>query len=148
MEAIAAHGRERGFVTSTDLLQGLSAEDLSSEQVEAFLMDVQEYLRQEGIEVLESQREASEAEVGKPRGIRRGRDEVFANDPVRLYLNEIAKVRLLTSAQEVHLAMRMEAGRFAGQVLAAIHSSNGIDEERFGLVVPSVVRIREPQLDQ
>src|SRR6266511_2790699 len=147
MEAIAAHGKERGFVTSTDLLRGLSAEDLSPEQVEAFLMDVQEYLRHEGIEVLESQREAPEDEVGKPRGIRRGRDEVFANDPVRLYLNEIAKVRLLTAAQEVDLATRMEAGDLAAEMLGAIGPSNGIDEERFRLVVCSVVRIRKHQLD-
>jgi RNA polymerase primary sigma factor len=147
MESIAAQGRERGFVTSRDLLQGLSAEDLGPEQVEAFLMDVQAYLRQEGIEVLEAPREASEDEVGRPRGIRRGRDEVPANDPVRLYLNEIAKVRLLTAAQEVDLAMRMEAGRLAAQVLAAIGPSDGIDEERFRLVVGSVVRIRERQLD-
>src|SRR6266545_1741654 len=118
MEAIAAHGRERGFVTSTDLLRGLSAEDLSPEQVEAFLMDVQEYLRHEGIEVLESQREAPEDEVGKPPGIRRGRDEVFANDPVRLYLNDIAKVRLLTAAQEVDLATRMETGGSPPRCLA------------------------------
>src|SRR6266545_7874241 len=147
MEAIAAHGRERGFVTSTDLLQRLSAEDLSPEQVDALLMDVQEYLRHEGIEVLEIQREASEDEVGKPRHIRRGRDDVLANDAVRLYLNEIAKVRLLTAAQEVDLAMRMEAGRFAAQVLAAIDSSNGFDEERVRIVVRSVVRIHEHQLD-
>ncbi len=147
MEAIAAQGRERGFVSSQDLVQGLSEEDLSPEQVEGLLRDVQEYLRKEGIEVLEIRREASEDEVGKPRGIRQGRDEVFANDPVRLYLNEIAKVRLLTAAQEVDLAMRMEAGRFAAKVLAAIDSSNGLDEERFRLVVRSVLRIREHQLD-
>jgi hypothetical protein len=85
MEAIAAQGRERGFVTSGDVLQGLSAEDLSPEQVEAFLKDVQAYLRREGIDVLEIRREPSEDEVGKPRGIRQGRDEVSANDPVRLY---------------------------------------------------------------
>jgi hypothetical protein len=147
MEAIAAQGRERGFVSSRDLLQGLSVEDLGPEQVESFLMDVQEYLRQEGIEVLEIRREASEDEVGKTRGIPQGRDEVFVNDPVRLYLKEIGKVRLLTAAQEVDLAMRMEAGDFAAEVLASIDSSNGIDEERFRLVVRSVVRIREHQLD-
>jgi RNA polymerase primary sigma factor len=147
MEAIAAQGRERGFVTSTDLLQGLSAEDLSPEQVEALLMDVQEYLRQEGIEVLEIRREASEDELGKRRGIRKGRDDLLANDPVRLYLNDIAKVRLLTAAQEVDLAMRMEAGGFAAEVLGAIDSSTGIGEERFRLVVRSVVRIRQHQLD-
>ncbi len=147
MEAIAAQGRERGFVSSRDLLQGLSVEDLGPEQVESFLMDVQEYLRQEGIEVLEIRREASEDEVAKPRGIRQGRDEVSVNDPVRLYLKEIGKVRLLTAAQEVDLAMRMEAGTLAAEGLASIDSSNGIDEERFRLVVRSVVRIREHQLD-
>jgi RNA polymerase primary sigma factor len=147
MEAIAAQGRERGFVSSRDLLQGLSVEDLGPEQVESFLMDVQEYLRQEGIEVLEIRREASEDEVAKPRGIRQGRDEVSVNDPVRLYLKEIGKVRLLTAAQEVDLAMRMEAGDFAAEVFGAIDSSTGIDQERFRLVVHSVVRIREHQLD-
>ncbi|MGH3089214.1 MAG: RNA polymerase sigma factor, partial [Rubrobacteraceae bacterium] len=110
-------------------------------------MDVQEYLRQEGIEVLEIRREASEDEVGKPRGIRRGRDDVLANDPVRLYMNDIAKVRLLTAAQEVDLATRMEAGTLAAGVLAEIDSSNGIDQERFRLVVRSVLRIRQHQLD-
>jgi RNA polymerase primary sigma factor len=147
MEAIAAQGRERGFVSSGDLLQGLSVEDLSPEQVDAFLMDVQEYLRQEGIEVLEIRREASQDEVGRPPGIRQGTDDVPANDAVRLYLNDIAKVRLLTAAQEVDLAMRMEAGRFAAEVLAAIDSSNGIDQKRIRLVVRSVVRIRRHQLD-
>jgi hypothetical protein len=57
MEAIAAQGRERGFVTSRDLVQGLPVEDLSPEQVEAFLMDMQGYLRQEYVEVLETRRE-------------------------------------------------------------------------------------------
>jgi RNA polymerase primary sigma factor len=147
MEAIAAQVRERGFVTSRDLLQGLSVEDLGPEQVEAFLMDVQEYLRQEGIEVLEIRREASEDEVAKTRGIRQGRDEVLANDAVRLYLNEIAKVRLLTAVKEVDLAMRMEAGDLAAEVLGAIGPSKGIDEKRFRLVVRSVVRIRQHQLD-
>jgi RNA polymerase primary sigma factor len=146
MEAIATQGRDRGFVTSRDLLRGLSVEDLSPEQVEGFLMDVQEHLRQEGIEVFETRPEASEDEA-EPRGIRQRRDEVSANDAVRLYLNQIAKVRLLTAPQEVDLAMRMEAGRFAAEVPAAIDSSIAVDEERFRLVVHSVLRIRKHQLD-
>ena len=36
-EAIAVKGRERGFVTSEDLLEGLPVEDLAPEQVEDFL---------------------------------------------------------------------------------------------------------------
>ena len=147
MEAISAQGRERGFVTSQDLLQGLPGEDLSPEQVEGFLMDVQEYLRKEGIEVLEIPGEESEGEGQEPRGVRQGRGDIPADDPVRMYLKDIGKVPLLTAAQEVDLAMRMEAGRFAAKVLAAIDSSNGIDEERFRLVVRSVLRIRKHQLD-
>jgi RNA polymerase primary sigma factor len=147
MEAIAAQGRERGFVTSGDLLQGLSVEDLSAEQVEAFLRDVQEYLRKEGIEVFEIPGKESEGDGEEPSGIRQGRDEVPVNDPVRLYLKEIGKVRLLTAAQEVDLAMRMEAGMFAAEVLASIDPSYGIDKKRFRLVVHSVLWIRKHQLD-
>lgn len=51
-EAIAARGRERGFVTSQELLEGLPA-DLSSEQTEGYLTHVEDYLRQEGLEIME-----------------------------------------------------------------------------------------------
>ena len=147
MEAIAAQGRERGLVTSGDLLRGLPVEDLTPQQVEAFLTDVQDYLRQEGIEVLETGREASEGEEEEPRGTRKGSDDLPANDAVELYWKEIDRVPLLTAAQEVDLAMRMEAGGLAAGVLAAIDSSNRISEERFRPMVRSVVRIRQHQLD-
>jgi len=140
--AISARGHERGFVTSQELLQGLPMEDLSREQVESFLMDVQEYLRKEGIEVLEIPGEKSEGERGP-----RDRDDVPANDPVRIYLKDIGRVPLLTPAQEVDLAMRVEAGGFAAGLLASIDPSKRLDEKRFRLVVHSVVRIREHQLD-
>jgi RNA polymerase primary sigma factor len=39
-------------------------------------------------------------------------------DPVRSYLKEIGRVQLLTAAQEVELAKRIEAGLFAGEKLA------------------------------
>src|SRR5581483_8342951 len=39
-------------------------------------------------------------------------------DPVRDYLKQIGKVRLLNARQEVELAKRIEAGLFAGQKLA------------------------------
>jgi len=38
------------------------------------------------------------------------RDASLVNDPVRQYLREIGKVRLLTARQEVDLAMKIEAG--------------------------------------
>src|SRR6266542_4370705 len=41
-EAIVARGRERGFVTSEDLLEGLPVDDLTPEQVEEFLTAIEE----------------------------------------------------------------------------------------------------------
>jgi RNA polymerase primary sigma factor len=40
-------------------------------------------------------------------------------DPVKDYLRQIGRVRLLSAGQEVELAKRIEAGLFAGQELAA-----------------------------
>jgi RNA polymerase nonessential primary-like sigma factor len=47
-------------------------------------------------------------------------DEIAASaDLVRVYLNEIGKVALLSAADEVELAKRIEAGLYAGHLLAA-----------------------------
>ena len=124
-------------MTSPDLLQGLGVEDPSTEQVEGPATNVQGSLR----------KEASEEGGEEPRGIRRGRDDLPAPDPVRQYLKEVGRVPLLTAAQEVDLAMRMEAGGFAAELLASIDSSNRVDPKRLRHVVHSVLRIREHQLD-
>jgi RNA polymerase primary sigma factor len=154
-EAITARGRERGFVTSEEILEGFPIEDLSPEQLDALLMQVEEHLRQEGIEVVEAEGDLEpEPEVG---AIRLPRDEDVlkapTNDPVRMYLKEIGKVPLLTAAQEVDLAMRIEAGEFTTALIFSIDEavvSNGsgkVDQKQLRLVVESVVRIREHQLD-
>jgi RNA polymerase primary sigma factor len=150
-EVITARGRERGgFVTSEDLLEGLPVEDLTPEQVEDFLTQVEEHLRQEGIEVIEVPGEDFEGD-GEPGAIRLPRDDELlkapTNDPVRMYLKEIGKVPLLTAAQEVDLAMRIEGGEFATDLLISLDGSVKIDQKRFRQVVDSVVRIREHQLD-
>jgi RNA polymerase nonessential primary-like sigma factor len=47
-------------------------------------------------------------------------DEIAASaDLVRVYLNEIGKVALLSAADEVELAKRIEAGLYAGHLLSA-----------------------------
>src|SRR3954471_23164403 len=47
-------------------------------------------------------------------------EEAAALDPVRLYLNAIGKVPLLTAEQEVDLAQRIEAGLYAEHKLASV----------------------------
>ncbi len=52
-QAIAARGRQRGFVTSDDVLDGLPEMQLAPEQIEEFLSHVEQVLRNEGIEVID-----------------------------------------------------------------------------------------------
>ncbi len=151
-EAVAARGRERGFVTSEELLEGLSVEDLTPEQVEDFLTQVEEYLRQEGIEVVEVAAEELEPEVADTAvPFRIPRDEELlkapTNDPVRMYLKEIGKVPLLTAAQEVDLAMRIESGEFATVLIQSVDGTRKVENRQFRQVVEAVCRIREHQLN-
>jgi RNA polymerase primary sigma factor len=150
-EAVAARGRERGFVTSDELLEGLPVDDLGPEQVEEFLTQVEDYLRQEGIEVIDAPVEELEAEP-EVVSLRLPRDEDLlrapTNDPVRMYLKEIGKVPLLTAAQEVDLAMRIEGGEFATELIITVDASPAkVDQKQFRRIVESVVMIREHQLD-
>jgi RNA polymerase primary sigma factor len=68
-------------------------------------------------------------------------------DPVRSYLRGIGQAPLLTAHQEVDLAMRLEAGELAGELLRSMDGSGRMDEPRFRPVVTAVVSIREHQLD-
>jgi RNA polymerase primary sigma factor len=149
-EAIALKGRERGFVTSEDLVEGLPVEDLTPEQVEDFLTQVEEHLRQEGIEIIEVPGDELEAD-GDATPFRLPRDEDLlkapTNDPVRMYLKEIGKVPLLTAAQEVDLAMRIESGEFSTELFGLIDGNGKVDQKQFRRVVDAVVNIREHQLN-
>jgi RNA polymerase primary sigma factor len=148
--AIAARGRDRGFVTSEDMLDGLPEEQLSPEQIEEFLTHVEQVLRDEGIEIIDVPGEDQESGVETDSSRRRRREDLLkspAYDPVRMYLKEIGRVPLLTAAQEVDLAMRFEAGGLAGEVLASMAVSGRVDHKRFRGVVDWVIRIRDHQLD-
>src|SRR5213594_3634283 len=147
-EAIAARGRERGFVTSEDLLEGLPVDDLTPEQVEDFLTQVEEHLRSEGIEVIEVPGDDLTDDL--PAAVVREDDVLKAptNDPVRMYLKEIGKVPLLNAAQEVDLARRIEAGEFSTELIFITDGDGKVDQKRFRRVVESVVAIREHQADK
>src|SRR6059058_4966309 len=147
-EAITAKGRERGFVTSEDLLESLPVEDLTPEQVEEFLSQVEEHLRNEGIEIIEVPGEELAEEAQR---LAAREDEVLkapTNDPVRMYLKEIGKVPLLTAAQEVDLARRIEAGEFSTELMFLTDGDAKVDQKRFRRVVDSVVAIRDHQEDK
>ena len=145
-EAIAARGRERGFVTSEDLLESVPVEDFTPEQVEEFLTAVEEHLRTEGIEVIEVPGE----DLTEPGASRIDVDLLKAptNDPVRMYLKEIGKVPLLNAAQEVDLARRIEAGEFAAELTRELETAEKPDPKKLRRVIERVVAIREHQLER
>ncbi len=149
-ESIAARGRERGCVTADDLLEAVPVDDFTPEQVEEFLTQVEEHLRNEGIEVIEVPGDDL-VEPGVAARLDVDLLKAPTNDPVRMYLKEIGKVPLLTAAQEVDLARRIEAGEFATELydFQDGEDSNGkVDGKRLRIVVERVVAIREHQQDK
>jgi RNA polymerase primary sigma factor len=145
-EQITARGRERGFVTSDDLLESVPVDDFTPEQVEEFLTQVEEHLRGEGIEVIEVP--GDEVDASAQRQLDVDLLKAPTNDPVRMYLKEIGKVPLLTAAQEVDLARRIEAGEFATDLRELTEDEDRVDQKRLRQVTESVVAIRDHQLDK
>ena len=142
-ESITAKGRERGFVTSEDLLEAVPVDDLTPEQVEEFLTQIQEHLTAEAIEVIEVPGEDSDPATN----VRIEVDLLKAptNDPVRMYLKEIGKVPLLNAAQEVDLARRIEAGELSTALQQHFEDEPKADPKALKLVVERVWEIRDHQ---
>jgi len=71
-------------------------------------------------------------------------DEVAASaDLVRSYLNEIGKVALLTAVEEVDLSKRIEAGLFAGHLLASNNNFGAAKKRDLRLLVADGERAKD-----
>ena len=81
----------------------MEAADLNEEQQERLL----QVLAELNIEVLQRRRRSRPAPTGAPPRLDLS-VKAHSNDPVRMYLREIGRVPLLTAAQEVSLAKRIE----------------------------------------
>ena len=111
VDALMAEGREQGYLNAERLYEVLHDVELDAGQIDDFLL----LLHEAGIEVIE-------AETPPGGDARPGGDDVAEEaaapldlsvktptlDPVRMYLGKIGKVPLLTAAQEVSLAKRIE----------------------------------------
>jgi RNA polymerase primary sigma factor len=113
--------KKRGFVTMDKLNSMLSADDVTSEQIEdmmAMLNDmginvVEDDEEAEGEETAEAAETTEVAETGPTQVATTPKKEAGdrTDDPVRMYLREMGSVELLSREGEIAIAKRIEAGR-------------------------------------
>jgi RNA polymerase primary sigma factor len=116
MRVLIAEGQERGFLSAERVMAALEDAELNSEQGR----DLYSYLEEHDIDVVSSRERSEREEVvaraaaSATRGREQERQEEEVADPsldsLRLYLRAIGRVPLLTAADEVRLAKRIERG--------------------------------------
>ncbi|QDC00159.1 RNA polymerase sigma factor RpoD [Mesorhizobium sp. 8] len=118
--------KKRGYVTMDELNSVLPSEEVTSEQIE----DTMAMLSDMGINVVEDDEQAEEAEGGDTQAdAEEDANEIAeqtgtavaapakkeptdrTDDPVRMYLREMGSVELLSREGEIAIAKRIEAGR-------------------------------------
>ena len=119
---LIAEVREQGYVPAQRVREALRDVDLTPEATDEILV----LLHDLGIDVLEEEdepRAQASAEPDEAEAEQTGSRELdlsvttATSDPVRLYLREIGRVKLLTAEQEVSLARRIERGDEAAKRL-------------------------------
>ncbi len=116
---LVTEGREQGYLSAARVREALEDVEISAEAFDELLVQLHDL----GIDVLEedegrepepAEGDVAEAEQAAPRELDLS-VKTATSDPVRLYLREIGKVKLLTAEQEVSLARRIERGDAAAK---------------------------------
>ncbi|MGH7761369.1 MAG: RNA polymerase sigma factor RpoD [Candidatus Dormibacteraceae bacterium] len=106
-EALIVKGKEQGYLTPDDILQGFPELDAEPDQIFRIFAAFKEI----GIEVTDGEKDFEEVEQIDDEMLLdiEMMDSVSLDDPVRMYLKEIGRVSLLTANDEVELAQAIEA---------------------------------------
>ena len=124
LDELYAYGKKKGVLTSKEIMDRLTEQEMEPEQLDKILETLDAY----GISVVNDEADipmteeaaadsaaqaamASEKEITVEEQLDLSVPEGIAiDDPVRMYLKEIGKVPLLTADQEIELAQRLEDG--------------------------------------
>ena len=119
-------GKAKGTMTYDEIITKLSTTDIDPDQFDTVLETLEamgvEVIRDansaEGPQTPEAAPEIDDIDLSMPEGI-------SIDDPVRMYLKEIGKVPLLSEDEEINIAMRMEKGDEAKQMLESGVNADG-----------------------
>jgi len=130
LAALIAAGRAQGYLTFDQVNEYLPDEAVDPEKIDALLVALEE----QGIELCDTPpepgRDPAEAPVAIG-GVPTRRDEAITtppsnagNDPIRMYLAQMAEIPLLTRREEISLAKRIEVTRkrFRRAILGCAYS--------------------------
>jgi RNA polymerase primary sigma factor len=113
LRGLIALGRERGYLTFEQIAATLEEVEVTKEQVSALHSHLVEHgvevISEDGVAAAEEQR-VEAAAAGRAKKAELDLTVEPSLDSLRLYLRSIGKVELLTAAQEVELAKRIERG--------------------------------------
>ena len=110
LKLLMASGKEKGFVTYEELNDLLPEDTISPEQIDKILMALDEM----GIDIVdeadvEDQATEVEEDVEEPEADTEPTERI--HDPVRMYLTQMGAIPLLTRAEEIGLAKKIEVTR-------------------------------------
>jgi RNA polymerase primary sigma factor len=107
LRELLVEGREQGYLTGARIIDALQDVELAPDQLESIFMA----LTDEGIDIIEGDTPDDGTDTQPEEEVVPKLDlsvKTQSSDPVRLYLTEIGNVPLISAAQEVALARRIE----------------------------------------
>jgi RNA polymerase primary sigma factor len=114
LRGLIALGRERGYLTFEQIAATLEEVEITKEQVSGLHAHLVEHgvdvIAEDGVSAYKEARGGGESAAGQSKKEELDLTVEPSLDSLRLYLRSIGRVELLTAAQEVELAKRIERG--------------------------------------